>query len=218
HHEGMGWGGRADADGNDAQIVKNGNCLNAPCEVWETRYPARIEEYVLVPDGAGPGRHRGGHGVQRIWRCLAPITVSAHLNRTINRPWGLYGGADGGNAALLFQRAGDPTWRTAKELFGTISNGKFSNVVLQPGDRILLRLPGGGGYGDPLERDPARVRGDVVDQLLSVEAAARTYGVVVDARTLALDAAATAARRQTLRRIPAPRPRGGGAPATPRRG
>jgi hypothetical protein len=180
HHEGMGWGGRRDADGNDAQIVKNGNCLNAPCEVWETRYPVRLDEYSIAEGGAGAGAYRGGHGVQRTWTCLSPITVSAHLNRTSNRAWGLYGGSEGGTTALLFRRAGEAEWRTAREMFDTISDGKFSNVVLDIGDQILLRTPGGGGYGDPRERDPALVLEDVRDLLLEPEEAREMYGVVVN--------------------------------------
>ena len=176
----MGWGGRRDADGNDAQIVKNGNCLNAPCEVWETRYPVRLDEYSLAEGGAGAGAYRGGHGVQRIWTCLSPITVSAHLNRTSNRAWGLHGGSEGGTTALLFRRAGETEWRTAREMFDTISDGKFSNVVLDIGDQILLRTPGGGGYGDPRERDPALVLEDVRDLLLEPEEARAMYGVAVD--------------------------------------
>jgi N-methylhydantoinase B/oxoprolinase/acetone carboxylase alpha subunit len=198
HHEGMGWGGRDDADGNDAQIVKNGNCLNAPCELWESRYPVRIEEYRIADGSPGPGRQRGGAGVQRIWRCLEPITVSAHLNHTRLPIWGLHGGKAGGNTALLFKRDGEDEWRTATDLFGTISDGKFSNVMLEAGDQILLRMPGGGGYGDPLDRDPHLVAEDLRDELIGREAAEAVYGVVIGV-DLAPDASATARRREELR-------------------
>ena len=106
HIEGMGCGGRIDADGNDAMVTKNGNCLNSPIEVLEVRYPVRIEEYSIIPESTGPGTHRGGFGVRRIWRCQAPITISAHVNRTWFKPWGLKGGEPAGNAALLFKPAG----------------------------------------------------------------------------------------------------------------
>ena len=198
HHEGMGWGGRADADGNDAQIVKNGNCLNAPCEIWESRYPVRIEEYSIANGSPGPGEHRGGAGVQRIWRCLAPITVSAHLNHTRLPIWGLHGGRAGTNAALLFKRADSDDWQTASQLFGTISDGKFSNVMLEAGDHILLRMPGGGGYGDPLDRDPELVSADIRDELIAFEDAAGVYGVVIAADRTP-DAAATVQLRERMR-------------------
>jgi N-methylhydantoinase B len=198
HHEGMGWGGRDAADGNDAQIVKNGNCLNAPCEIWESRYPVRIEEYRIADGSPGAGRQRGGAGVERIWRCLEPITVSAHLNHTRLPIWGLHGGAAGGKTALLFKRDGEEEWRTATDLFGTISDGKFSNLMLEAGDQILLRMPGGGGYGDPLDRDPHLVAEDVRDELIGMEAAEDVYGVVIG-NDLAPDASATARRREELR-------------------
>ena len=199
HHEGMGWGARADADGNDAQIVKNGNCLNTPCEVWETRYPVRLEEYSLVDCSPGPGMHRGGMGVQRIWRCLEPMTFSGHINRTSLKAWGLRGGKEGSNAALLFKRVDDNCWRTARELFGKISAGKFSNVQLEPGDQVLLRMPGGGGYGNPLDRDPGLVLEDVTDQVIDVRYAAREYGVVIPESGDGVDEPATEKLRTSMR-------------------
>ena len=191
HIEGMGCGGRADADGNDAMVTKNGNCLNSPCEVLETRYPVRIEAYRLATESPGPGAHRGGHGVERIWRCLAPITISAHVNRTWFKPWGLRGGEPAGNSGLLFQRSGTDTWLTAKELFEKISAGKFSNVVLDQDDLILLRTPGGGGYGDPLMRDQDAVLRDVLDELIPAATAVERYGVVIADDGLTVDAEAT---------------------------
>ena len=199
HIEGMGCGGREDADGNDAMVTKNGNCLNSPCEVLETRYPVRIEEYQLAPGSPGAGKHRGGYGVERIWRCLAPLTVSAHLNSLTARPPGLRGGRDAANTALLFNRAGENEWLTAGEMFGKVSSGKFSNIQLETGDRILLRTPGGAGYGDPLERDPALVEQDVWDELLDIEDAAQDYGVVITPAGLKADLAATEKLREKIR-------------------
>ncbi len=180
HIEGMGCGGRIDADGNDAMVTKNGNCLNSPCEVIEVRYPVRIEEYSVIPESTGPGAHRGGFGVRRIWRCLAPITISAHVNRTWFRPWGLKGGEPAGNAALLFKPADSEEWLSAKDLYDRISAGKFSNVELGEGDLIMLCTPGGGGYGAPHERAAELVRQDVADELIDAQAAEQTYGVVLD--------------------------------------
>ena len=88
-HRGHGLRRPADADGNDAMVTKNGNCLNSPCEVLETRLSGSDRGVRLATESPGPGAHRGGHGVERIWRCLAPITISAHVNRTWFKPWGL---------------------------------------------------------------------------------------------------------------------------------
>ncbi len=199
HIEGMGWGARADSDGNDAIVTKNGNCLNSPCEVFEVRYPVRIESYRIAESSPGAGEHRGGHGVERIWRCLAPITVSAHLNRLEVNPWGLNGGRAADNTALLFKRASEDDWKTAHELFGTLSSGKFSNIQLLTGDQILLRTPGGGGYGDPLDRAPDKVRRDVLDGLIDAAGAADVYGVAMDADLASVDVEATARLREGMR-------------------
>jgi 5-oxoprolinase (ATP-hydrolysing)/N-methylhydantoinase B len=199
HIEGMGWGGRADSDGNDAIVTKNGNCLNSPCEVFEVRYPVRIESYRIADGSPGVGEHRGGHGVERIWRCLAPITVSAHLNHLEVRPWGLKGGGPADNTYLLFQRAAEEKWKTARELFGTLSNGKFSNVQLLTGDQILLKTPGGGGYGNPLDRAPEKVHRDTLDGLIDISGAADAYGVVIEADLASVDLQATAQLRKAMR-------------------
>ena len=196
HLDGMGWGGRVDSDGNDAQITKNGNCYAAPIEVIETRYPVRIEEYRFAEGSAGPGKHRGGHGVQRIWQALAPLTVSIHTNRTQIPAWGLFGGEPSGNTAVLFQPAGTHDWKTAQELYGTISSSKFSNITLNVGDRMLYRIPGGGGYGSRLGRDPALVMQDYLDQFITVEDAARVYGVVIRPEDKTVDLAATSRLRE----------------------
>ena len=195
HIEGMGCGGRVDADGNDAMVTKNGNCLNSPSEVLETRYPVRIEEYSIIPESSGPGAHRGGYGVRRVWRCLAPITISAHVNRTSFKPWGLHGGKAAGNAALLFKPVGHDEWLSARELYERVSAGKFSNVELGTGDLIALCTPGGGGYGDPRQRSPELVRQDVADKLLDARTAERVYGVVLNA-TGEVDCDATRAKRK----------------------
>ena len=199
HLEGMGWGGRADSDGNDAIVTKNGNCLNSPCEVFEVRYPVRIESYRIAEGSPGAGEHRGGHGVERIWRCLAPITVSAHLNHLVINSWGLKGGRPADNTYLLFKRDAEEEWKTARELFGTLSNGKFSNVELLTGDQILLRTPGGGGYGDPLDRETENVHRDALDGLIDVAGAADVYGVVIDADLASVDVQSTARVRKEMR-------------------
>jgi N-methylhydantoinase B len=73
-------------------------------------------------------------------------------------------------------------------------------VPLAPGQRAQFQIGGGGGWGDPLERDPQAVREDVLDEYVSLEGAARDYGVVLDRQTLAVDEKATAELRARLRR------------------
>ena len=199
HLEGVGWGGRDDGDGNDAQFVKNGNCANTPVEVAETRYPFLNMEYQLEPGKVGIGRHRGGFGTRRVFRFLTDgVHISSHTNRHRVKAWGLFDGEDGTNTIIAFRRKGETDWVRAREAFGTQSYGKFSNIVMNEGDEMLFVTPSGGGYGDALERDPALVEVDVADELVSVEDARADYGVVIGADG-AVDAEATAALRATRR-------------------
>jgi N-methylhydantoinase B len=178
HFEGVGWGGRKGLDGNNMVVTINGNCRNTPVEVFETRYPAfRIESYRLLTDSGGPGEFRGGLGGERVFTVTVPeVTVSALLNRMKTEPWGVLGGGEGAVGGLWVRRAGQLEWRTFVEEFGTMSPSKFSGVTLREGDEVRIVMPGGGGYGDPRGRDPARVRLDVAEGFVSAEAARTAYG------------------------------------------
>lgn len=180
HFEGIGWGGRPGKDGNSQIIVINGNCRNTPVEVFESRYPIRVESYRLLEDSGGPGRNRGGLGMERILTIDADeITVSALFNRMLVDPFGLHGGRPGRNSGIYVRPAGAGEWRTFSEVFGTMSPSKFSNVVLRRGDQVKLVAPGGGGLGDPLDREPERVLADVAEGLVTPAAAGDSYGVEV---------------------------------------
>jgi N-methylhydantoinase B/oxoprolinase/acetone carboxylase alpha subunit len=159
-------------------VTINGNCRNTPVEVFETRYPAfRIESYRLLTDSGGPGEFRGGLGGERVFTVTVPeVTVSALLNRMKTEPWGVLGGGEGAVGGLWVRRAGQDEWRTFVEEFGTMSPSKFSGVTLREGDQVRIVMPGGGGYGDPLSRDPERVRLDVAEGFVSAEVARDVYG------------------------------------------
>ncbi|HKP18764.1 MAG TPA: hydantoinase B/oxoprolinase family protein [Gaiellaceae bacterium] len=180
HLEGGGWGAKSYDDGNDAIVVKNGNCRNTPVEIFETRYPLRVLEYSLIRDSGGAGRMRGGLGTRRILRVGqgAQVTVNALFDRT--KPgfgaYGLDGGQKGNQAAILVKRAGDTEFRTFSEVFGTVSPSKFTNILLTEGDEVLIASPGGGGYGDARERDRERVAEDVEQGFVSASAAREIYG------------------------------------------
>jgi N-methylhydantoinase B len=177
HFDGCGWGGRPFADGNDAQGVINGNCRNTPIEVFEARYPWRVESLRLVPDSGGAGRFRGGRACERIFEVLAPeVTVSEFADRSESRPWGMAGGLPGSSAATHVKPAGDEGYSTFREVFGTASNTKYAGVALRRGDRVRIRTAGGGGHGDPHERPRDLVREDLAEGVISAESAARDYG------------------------------------------
>ena len=180
HLEGGGWGAKSYDDGNDAIVVKNGNCRNTPVEIFETRYPLRVLEYSLIPDSGGAGRMRGGLGTRRILRVEpgAEVTVNALFDRT--KPgfgaYGLDGGSKGGAAAILVKRAGDSAFRTFSEVFGTVSPSKFTNIVLTRGRRGADRLARRRRLRRGTERDRSRVAEDVEQGFVSASAARDIYG------------------------------------------
>jgi N-methylhydantoinase B/oxoprolinase/acetone carboxylase alpha subunit len=176
HIEGSGWGGTATHDGGNVLCPENGNCRNAPVEVFETKYPFLTRDYRLRPDSGGPGRLRGGLASSRHLVVMAPeITLSALMDRTKTRAWGLFGGGEGMSAHILVKRRGQDKFQRFSEAFGTLSDSKFTRVTLREGDEVLLASAGGGGYGDPLERSRDDVLEDVREGFVSRQAAERFY-------------------------------------------
>ena len=183
HFDGMGAGGTMLKDGNDGEVTRHSNCRNTPIEVFEHRYPLLTLGYGLTPDSGGAGTHRGGLGTERSFRITAPeITFSALFDRCKLAPPGLFGGHPGGRSFLLVKRAGSSEFQSFDRAFGVGSPTKFTNVVLHEGDELHYRTPGGGGFGDPLTRDPALVREDVAEGYVSAEAAERDYKIQIDGR------------------------------------
>jgi len=172
-----GWGGRFGHDGNDCVIAINGNCRFNPTEVFETRFPLRVEDCEMVMDSGGAGKWRGGLGYRRtLLATEVPITGSQCSDRHEVKPWAIFGGEPGGNGGTLIKKAGHNDWQTVKELYGKVSSSKYANITFEPGDRIMLTTPGGGGYGKPAERDPAAVAEDVAEGYVSRAAAKDIYG------------------------------------------
>jgi N-methylhydantoinase B/oxoprolinase/acetone carboxylase alpha subunit len=180
HIEGSGWGGTVDHDGNSVLCPNNGNCRNTPVEILETKYPFLVEEYRLRPDSAGAGRWRGGLASSRTFRVTAPeITVNALFDRTRTQGPGIFGGQAGASSGIFIQRPGDERFRRFSETFGTVSDSKFTRVVVTEGDRIQLESAGGGGLGDPRHRSRELVGEDVRQGFVSADMARRLYGYEV---------------------------------------
>ena len=166
------WGGTPEADGNDGLTNPASLAANVPVEVAEQEYPIVVERYGLVPDSGGAGLHRGGLAVERVWRCLTPDTsLIVRSDRASHPPYGLAGGGAGAPSSNVLVRP-DGGREELAPMFST---------EIQAGDVYEHRTAGGGGWGDPLERDPATVAADVLDEKVSSEAARAQYGVVVAA-------------------------------------
>jgi N-methylhydantoinase B len=185
-----GWGGNADRDGLSATFSVAGNTWNIPVEAVERRFPIRVERYELTTDSGGAGRHRGGLGVRRDYRVLGHVAELSVLgNRAIVPPWGLDGGGSGGCADYVLDAGTDRERPAAPRL-----RSKGTMIRLEPNTLVTQHSAGGGGWGDPAERDPSLVARDVRLGYVSAEAARDAYRVVLDERA-AVDVAATEALR-----------------------
>ena len=183
------WGGRPWADGLDGNANMMANMSAQPAEVCEVEHPLEILAFEFIPDVGGPGQHRGGMSVRREYRFLEDEAVlQVRADRERFRPYGLYGGQPGKPSSNVLNPDADPRPLTAKV-----------TTTLKRGDVFRHDQPGPGGWGDPLERDPARVLRDVRNELVSLRSAHDDYGVVVDTATWTVDEAATSALREALR-------------------
>jgi N-methylhydantoinase B len=170
-----GHGGRPIEDGVSATVCfHEGDTPDVPVEVQESTLPILVEESALDTDSAGAGKHRGGLGYRRTFRMLSS-TASLQLN--IDRheclPWGLFGGTAGLPNRAYIQETPDDEWELVL---------KRDGIQLGAGARVQLIGGGGGGWGDPRERDPELIRRDVLQGYVSADAAADLYGVVIDPR------------------------------------
>jgi N-methylhydantoinase B len=164
------WGGRPDKDGLEAVTNASQNLSNMPVEVMEAEHPVRVEEYAFVPDTCGAGKWRGGVGLRRSYRILAPeALLQMRTDRVAFAPYGLAGGEPGGRSRN-FMEIGNQ--REALP-------GKVTMTV--PHDAVIIHeQAGAGGFGDPSERDPALVREDLADGKISEEFARTHYGFLPD--------------------------------------
>ncbi|MEW6447553.1 MAG: hydantoinase B/oxoprolinase family protein [Bacillota bacterium] len=165
---GGGQGAKHGQDGMDGVHVNMTNTLNTPVEVIEMNYPVIVERYGLIPDSGGPGEFRGGTGLVRAITVLEDATVSVSTERNILRPWGLEAGRPGRGARCLI--------KTPDGVLAAMP-GKFTKAVTK-GTTIILETAGGGGVGQPFLRPPEAVRRDVINGLVSRDAALKEYGVV----------------------------------------
>jgi N-methylhydantoinase B len=166
---GGGSGGRYYADGEDTiHVVPDSR--NLPTEFTEARFPFRVESLSLAVDSGGAGRFRGGLGYEKHIRMLKDAHFMSIADRSILACWGV----KGGKAGRPFQVTIDPGGPNEREV-----DALADAEPVAAGELIRIRTTGGGGWGDPLERDPALVVRDVVWRKVSPEAALADYGVVL---------------------------------------
>ncbi|MBI3077372.1 MAG: hydantoinase B/oxoprolinase family protein, partial [Deltaproteobacteria bacterium] len=168
-----GQGARADRDGPSFMMpMYAAGATNLSVEVLERWYPFQFLACEGIQDSAGDGKFRGGFGIKKVWRMVGHGINSIHGDREEVTPPGLGGGLNGGPNKLMLN-VGTP----GEKNLGMFAGG----VPLRPGDVISFYSNGGGGYGDPLERDPKLVLEDVIDEFISLEKARDLYGVAIRA-------------------------------------
>jgi N-methylhydantoinase B len=178
------YGGRLGKDGMDAVDTLYANTRNNPIEDIETHLPLRVLRYELREDVAGAGKWRGGLGSVREFAFLSDGGASVEGEGHRYRPWGFLGGGEGAPAKLDLVAGG-----TTRAL-----PSKVPHMNIGKNGRFICYGPAGGGYGNPLERDPAKVADDVLDEVISPATALRDYGVVISPKGV-VDQAATAKAR-----------------------
>lgn len=170
-----GWGGFEGADGEDGLINNvNGGFKDYPVEIFEVKFPATIRAYGFRPDTGGPGRFRGGCGLYRRFEVDPAARLYLWLDRSVSPAWGLFGGREAVGPDVVINAGREDERHMLK----------VNAHALEPGSVVELRTGGGGGFGDPFERDPERVQADVLDGYVTVEAAERDYGIAIDPETL----------------------------------
>ena len=183
------WGGRPWADGLDGNANMMANMSLPPVEITEAEQPLQILCTEFIQDVGGAGKYRGGASIRRDYKLLEEEAVlQVRADRVAFRPYGLYGGGPGRPGRNVLNPGGE-----ARAL-----PGKFT-MTMKRGDVLRHEQAGPGGWGDPLERDPARVLRDARNELVSVRAAREDYGVVIDPAAWSVDEAATSGLRAELR-------------------
>lgn len=178
-------GGSPAADGTFLVVPTSHISPSQPVEVVESEYPVEITRFEPIVDSAGAGRFRGGPGYRREYRLLDDATMTLRMGHFRFGAWGVAGGAEPRPARCIVNAGTDK-----EEIVPVIATRP-----LKAGDAVAIETSGGGGYGSPLERAPARVARDVRDGIVSVAAAESIYGVVLDPADFAVDETATTALR-----------------------
>jgi N-methylhydantoinase B len=176
---GGGWGGRPHEDGESSSVsVCQGDVRNTPVELQEMKYPFLIETHALRNDSGGAGKYRGGLGTVLSYRSLQDCKANINFDRTITAPWGLHGGKSAATNQAIIQRA------DGSEMIVY----KATEIQIRAGEVVTFKTAGGGGYGNPADRDPALVREDVLMGFVSTENAKAQYDVTLkDVETPVLD-------------------------------
>lgn len=189
---GGGMGASAHSDGKYVFIFP-ANGANTPVEIFESDTPLIIERRELIPDSGGPGKMKGGLGQREVFKVpddeyapIPPVNLGIQAGRHILPPEGLFGGKPGAKAQFLVNG---------------VSGNPFGLTQLKAGDVVIIDSAGGGGYGNPYERDPEMVENDVIEGYVTPERAKEDYGVIIDPVTMKVNIDLTRELREKLKTL-----------------
>lgn len=182
---GCGCGAKYNDDGADAHQTHMTNTANAPIEIIELEHPLKVEGYSLVEDSGGAGKFRGGVGICRVLKSLVPMSISTTPKRPSIQPYGLAGG-EGGKVDLC------GVMETNNKIVSVVRNVKKCT-------KTIIRTSGGGGWGNPLERDFNKIEWDVLNGYVSLETAKEKYGCIINPMTHKIDVKKTKILREKLK-------------------
>jgi N-methylhydantoinase B len=166
-----GMGGSLTCDGADAVSTGTSNAMNIPVESIEMDYPVRVSRYELVPDSGGSGKFRGGLGILREYEMLAEsASVNVRGDRAAFAPRGLYNGGNGSFATFFLEEDGGERKKIPSKFSGRIKRGQH----------LTIMTPGGGGFGEPAERDRAALVDDFIDGKISAAKIKSDYGIDIE--------------------------------------
>ena len=173
-----GWGGTPFGDGMNATYSRHGNCMDFSPEQMELLYPVICTEREFKTDSAGPGKFRGGLGLQVSWELLQHASMNVGMGRSRFGPPGVCGGKAGVPSSVIVNMGTDEE----TVIGGYTKDGQylmtmFDNYPMKAGDTVTMITQGGGGYGDPRERDIELVKKDLLNEVVTEEAIKRDYGI-----------------------------------------
>ena len=189
-NEGVGWGATDGFDGANALMhISETRVKNIPIEVFENKIPVRFDRLELREDSGGVGEYRGGLGVRRDYQFLDDVKGITLIKKTQTDGWGLEGGESGDRNVVVVRSNGEEGWRDRFDFlvdndadYDPADNEQYTGMMqgrFEAGEVLSNRSGGGGGYGDPLDRDPEAVREDVADGYVSRKSAREDYGVML---------------------------------------
>jgi len=191
-----GWGGTPYCDGLSVAYARAGNCLDLPPEIAELENPVYCERREFIIDSGGPGKFRGGLAERQTWRLNKRGLMSQVCGNFKQGALGVQGGKPGrvGRAIINYGEEGE-------RVIAGYDRGKWkmsmvANFPIEEGETYTFEAPGGGGWGDPLDRDPESVREDVLDGFVSPKRAKEDYGVILDPQTYEVDDESTTELRK----------------------